>query len=259
MRVLPIPLFADNYCYAVIGRGASSFALVDAAHYPSVLNYIQRSEVLRSLRLSHVLTTHKHEDHSGGNRELAAAHPTVSILGGREDQVPACTRSVTHQDAVDLEGVTGTVIAVPCHTRGHVAYYLQDEESRVVFTGDTLFVGGCGRFFEGSAQEMQTAMERLLALPGDTLVYPGHEYTVANLRWAALVDRNNEQLRAKLAWAEAARDQGLPTVPSTLQAELTYNVFLRASHFQGLTGTSDPVSCLAELRRWKNENKVQRD
>lgn len=259
MRVLPIPLFADNYCYAVVGRGASSFALVDAAHYTSVFEYIQRSEVLRNLRLSHVLTTHKHEDHSGGNREIAAAYPTVSILGGQEDQVPACTRPVTHHDTVDLEGVKGTVLAVPCHTRGHVAYFLQDEENKVVFTGDTLFVGGCGRFFEGSAQEMHTAVERLLALPGDTLMYPGHEYTVANLRWAALVDRDNEQLRAKLSWAETTRGQGLPTVPSTLQAELTYNVFLRAAHFLGLTGTSDPVSCLAELRRWKNENKVQRD
>jgi hydroxyacylglutathione hydrolase len=258
MRVLPIPLFADNYCYAVIGRGASSFALVDAAHYPSILAYIQNSDILRKLRLTHVLTTHKHEDHSGGNRDLSAAHPNVSILGGREDEVPACTRTVSDNDEVEWEGVRGRVLAVPCHTRGHVAYYLRDEESQVVFTGDTLFVGGCGRFFEGSAQEMHTAFQRVLTLPGDTLMYPGHEYTVANLRWAAQVDKTNPHLQAKLSWAEEARRQGLFTVPSTLQEELTYNVFLRAAHFQALTGTSDPVSCLAELRRWKNENRVER-
>jgi len=163
---------------------------------------------------------------------------------------------VLHNEVLQWEGVRGHVLAVPCHTRGHVAYYLQDEDNRVVFTGDTLFVGGCGRFFEGSAQEMQTAFERVLALPGDTLMYPGHEYTVANLRWAAQVDKDNLHLQAKLAWAEEARRQGTPTVPSTLQAELTYNLFLRAAHFQALTGTSDPVSCLAELRRWKNENRV---
>ena len=258
MRVLPIPLFSDNYCYAVIGRAASSFALVDAAHFSGVFDYIRNSEILRNLRLTHILTTHKHEDHSGANREIALQYPSVSILGGRLDAIPGCNTPVSHNDRLELEGIQGKVIEVPCHTRGHVAYYLYDEENQVVFTGDTLFVGGCGKFFEGSARDMQNAFDRLMELPGETMVYPGHEYTVANLQWAAQVDKENPALQAKLLWAESQRSQGLPTIPSTLSSESTYNIFLRAALFQHLTNSPDPVSSLSELRRWKNENRVSR-
>ena len=256
MRIIPIPLFTDNYAYALFTPRLPSFLLIDPAHFPTVSAFVSHHSDLRTRTVSHILSTHKHADHSGDNRAFKDSVPGVVIVGGREDHIDACDWEVEDGREIEVGGeLVVRVVHTPCHTRGHVVYVVKEKEGtrQVAFTGDTLFIGGCGRFFEGTASEMYTSLQKLCGLPSHTEVYPGHEYTVSNLQWAAEVDRENGDLRRKLEWAKGERDAGRATVPSTIGEELTYNPFLRAHLLAPLVGTSDPVSSLSELRRWKNE------
>ena len=181
----------------------------------------------RRLRLTTVLATHHHYDHVGGNQDLLAAVPGLRIVGSREDapRIPGITDPVGDGDRVAVGSMRGRVILIPAHTSGHVAYYFPD--ARAVFTGDTLFAGGCGRLFEGDAAQMKASLGRLTALPDDTRVYCGHEYTEKNLRFAAMLEPGNPALARKLAAVEALRRQGKPTVPSSIGEEKATNPFLR--------------------------------
>ena len=181
----------------------------------------------RRLRLTTVLATHHHFDHVGGNQDLLAAVPGLRIVGSREDapRIPGITHPVDHGDHVTIGSMRGTVILIPAHTSGHVAYHFPD--ARALFTGDTLFAGGCGRLFEGDAAQMRSSLGRLTALPNDTRVYCGHEYTEKNLRFAAMLEPGNATLARKLAAVEALRRDGKPTVPSTIGEEKATNPFLR--------------------------------
>eukprot|EP00899_Mesostigma_viride_P025367 jgi/Mesvir1/6014/Mv24162-RA.1 len=172
-------------------------------------------------------------DHAGGNETMAASLPGVTIVGGTLDKVPACTKPVQHGDTFTLaSSLEVTCLHTPCHTGGHICYYVTDKrtpnEPGAVFTGDTLFVAGCGRFFEGSPADMDHALNGVLAkLPPDTLVYCGHEYSKKNLEFARTVDADNTAVHEKLAWVVEQLRGGRPTVPSTMGQELTYNPFLR--------------------------------
>lgn len=133
--------------------------------------------------MTHVFTTHKHLDHSGGNESISKELPHITIIGGESDEIPACNHPVKDQDVLNLENeLRITCYHTPCHTRGHILYFFEDAEDRAVFTGDTIFIGGCGRFFEGTAEQMLAAMEKAKTLPSDTKVYCGHEYTESNLK-----------------------------------------------------------------------------
>jgi hydroxyacylglutathione hydrolase len=264
MRVIPIKLFEDNYSYAVYNMLSQVFFLVDPADWPAVSSFVTSHPELSTRRLTHIFTTHKHWDHSGGNESAIASHPELKIVGGEHDSIPACNLPVADGQELDMEnGIHVKVMHVPCHTRGHVLYYMTDNSAgehagapRVVFTGDTLFIGGCGKFFEGDAQEMHAAMEKIRSLPKDTLVYCGHEYTVSNLNWASKIENENQDITHKLQEYKDRIERGEPTVPSSVENEEKINVFMRAGHLASLLGVSDAVSALGTLREWKNQGKT---
>ena len=223
MEVVPVPQLSDNYAYLVIDPASRRAGIVDCAEAPAVLDEVAR----RGVQLVAVLATHHHFDHVGGNTDLLAAVPKLSIYGSAEDgpRIPGLTHPVRDGASVEIGDLRGRVILIPAHTSGHVAYYFPAEKA--VFTGDTLFAGGCGRLFEGDAAQMMSSLARLAALPDDTRVYCGHEYTEKNLRFAAQLEPGNRKLAEKLAAVERLRRDGRPTVPSTIAEEKATNPFLR--------------------------------
>jgi hydroxyacylglutathione hydrolase len=256
MHVIAIPFFSDNYAYAVFKPSTQTLVLVDPADWPAVSSFLAAHPDLNR-RLTHVFSTHKHHDHSGHNDQIALAHPDVKIVG--EAEIPAANTILTDGAELVLEGgIEVRALHTPCHTRGHMLYYFHDSEasagevSDAVFTGDTVFVGGCGRFFEGNAAEMWEAMQKLQTLPSETKLYCGHEYTVANLEWASQIERSNEALHAKLAWARLQVAEGKPTVPSSIAEEQSTNVFMRAAALASLLGEADAIATMNRLREMKN-------
>lgn len=250
MRIELIPILRDNYAYLVVDDEAGVAAVVDPAQPEPVRAALERAGV----RPTHLLCTHHHWDHAGGNEQMVRWYPDLEVVGsvGDADRIPAITRRVDDGDVIRVGGIDVRVLFVPCHTRGHVAYLAGD----ALFCGDTLFVAGCGRFFEGDAAQMHRALGSVLgALPPETRVFCGHEYTVTNLRFALTVEPENGAARAKLAWAEARRREGAPTVPSTIGEERTYNPFMRVDSpaIRARLGTADDVSTMAALRRLKDE------
>jgi len=221
--VVPIPQLSDNYAYLIVDPASHEAAVVDCAEAAPVLDEVRR----RGVRLTTVLATHHHFDHVGGNRDLAAAIPGLRIHGSADDapRIPGITDPVHDGDTVGVGTLRARVVLIPAHTSGHVAYHFAD--AKAVFTGDTLFAGGCGRLFEGDAAQMMTSLGKLAALPDDTRVYCGHEYTEKNLRFAATLEPGNRALRDKLAAVEQLRRAGRPTVPSTVGEEKATNPFLR--------------------------------
>lgn len=252
MLVVPIPILNDNYSYLLIDPDSGHAAAVDPAEPGPVLREIES----RGLLLTHILCTHHHPDHAGGNVAIAGAMPGVTIVGPSIDaaRIPGLTLGVSHGDTVMVGSLVVRVLFVPCHTRGHVAFVAGEGSPRgpALFCGDTLFVAGCGRFFEGSPQQMVTALYDVFgALPPETRVYCGHEYTLANLAFAASVEPDNSSITDKLAWAIAQRAAGLPTVPSTLAEERAYNPFLRV-HVPAISHGETPPVVMARLREAKN-------
>jgi hydroxyacylglutathione hydrolase len=223
VEVVPVPQLADNYAYLVVDPGGRDAGVVDCAEAAPVLAELSR----RGLRLVAILATHHHFDHVGGNNDLLAALPDLRVYGSAGDapRIPGITHRLQDGDAVEIGSLRGRAIMIPAHTSGHVAYHFPEE--RVVFTGDTLFAGGCGRLFEGDAAQMMRSLGRLAALSDDTRVYCGHEYTEKNLRFAALIEPGNRALADKLARVQALRREGRYTVPSTIGEEKATNPFLR--------------------------------
>ena len=224
MDVFPIPQLSDNYAYLLVDPGSGEAGIVDCAEAKPVLDEVAR----RGVSLRAVLATHHHFDHVGGNRDLLAQLPDLRIYGSADDapKIPGITDRVNDGDPVQVGGVRGRVILIPAHTSGHVAYWFPDQHA--VFTGDTLFAGGCGRLFEGDAAQMMSSLGKLAGLPDDTRVYCGHEYTEKNLAFALTLEPGNAALRAKLAAVQEMRRAGKPTVPSTIADEKATNPFLRA-------------------------------
>lgn len=223
MEVIPVPQLSDNYAYLVVDRGTDEAAVVDCAEAASVLAEVAR----RGVKLTAALATHHHFDHVGGNQDLLAALPELRIYGSDDDapRIPGITNRVRDGERVAVGGLRGRIILIPAHTSGHVAYYFQSDAA--VFTGDTLFAGGCGRLFEGDAAQMMGSLARLASLPDETRVYCGHEYTEKNLRFAATLEPGNRRVAEKLASVRALRAAGKPTVPSTIADEKATNPFLR--------------------------------
>jgi hydroxyacylglutathione hydrolase len=222
MRVIPIPQLADNYAYLVIDEPSRQAAVVDCAEAESVRRAVKEAGV----ELIAILPTHHHWDHIGGNADLLQ-HLPVDVYGyaGEGHRIPGCTREVTDGDAVAIGSLAARILFIPAHTSGHVAYYFEREQA--VFTGDTLFAGGCGRLFEGDAAMMLRSLAKLMALPDDTQVYFGHEYTEKNLRFALTLEPNNAALQQKHAWAVEQGRRHQPTVPTTIAAEKATNPFCR--------------------------------
>jgi hydroxyacylglutathione hydrolase len=249
--VVPLRAFKDNYIWTLRADGFA--AVVDPGESAPVLDYLARERV----RLAAILATHHHADHVGGIADLARRFD-VPVFGPRDEPISTVTRPVSEGSRVDLPeiGVSFEVLDIPGHTRAHVAYY----GANLLFCGDTLFACGCGRLFEGTAEQMHASLAKLAALPDDTLVYCGHEYTLANIGFAKSVEPGNEALATREHADAAARAEGRPTLPSTIGREKATNPFLRASEpaviaaankYLGARAAS-PVAVFAALRDWKN-------
>ncbi len=222
MQVIPVPQLTDNYAYLVIDEGSGHAAVVDCAEAAPVLAAVESARV----ELKAILPTHHHYDHVAGNEDLLRRLPLeVIAFRGQSDRIPGCTLEVREGDGVRIGNSCAKVIFIPAHTSGHIAYHFERE--KMVFTGDTLFAGGCGRLFEGDAAMMIRSLSKLMSLPTDTRVYFGHEYTEKNLRFALTLEPNNEALREKHAWAVEQNRRHVPTTPTTIAAEKATNPFLR--------------------------------
>lgn len=258
MRVLPVPQLADNYAYLVIDEVHKVAAVVDVAESVPVVAVAERE----SVELVAILSTHHHFDHVAGNEELIARSGARRLrvygFAGDQSRIPGITDPLGDGDAFTIGALAGRTLFIPAHTRGHLAYWFPSE--RIVFTGDTLFGGGCGRLFEGDAAQMKASLEKIASLPDETLVYCGHEYTQNNLEFAAMLEPSNTALASRRLDVDRARAAGIPTVPSTIALEKATNPFLRAdsqelrrSVQQRVPGTGDdPVAVFAAVRSLKD-------
>jgi len=259
LSVLAVPAFNDNYLWLI--HDGKQAAVVDPGDAKPILAALAQ----HGLTLCAILLTHHHADHTGGVPELLQ-HFAVPIFGPRNEAITAITEPLAENDvAIVAElGLQLTVIDVPGHTKGHIAYVRQRGETNGapwLFSGDTLFAGGCGRLFEGTPGQMADSLGKLAALPDDTLVYCAHEYTLSNLRFASAVEPGNLALQERVAADTEKRQQGLPTVPSTVGLEKATNPFLRYREAAILTSLkvagklgndASPVEAFAALRMWKN-------
>ena len=255
MNLLPIPAFSDNYLWLL--HDGKQAIVVDPEQAEPVLSVLAQHQ----LQLQGILVTHHHADHVGGVQALREA-TGAPAWGPAYEQLPEPITRVQGGDTVDLLGGPWQVMDVPGHTSGHIAFYSALALPQpVLFCGDTLFSGGCGRLFEGTPAQMQASMDALAALPGNTLVCCAHEYTLSNLRFALAVEPNNQELAQYLQRCQTLRSQGQPTLPSTLQTELAINPFMRtraadviaaAVQHDSQTRPQEPASVLATLRQWKN-------
>ncbi len=253
-----VPILSDNFSYILSDSSTKNAIAVDPAEPNPVLSTIKSS----GLTLSAVLTTHHHWDHSGGNEEIRAKYPDVPIFALSSDahRIPAASALIDDGASAALPGTALRVRALhtPCHTSGHACYVVAVPGGRtLVFTGDTLFVGGCGKFFEGGGAQMERSLNTTLAaLDDDALVFCGHEYTLSNLKFAQSIEPDNTALKEKMEWAKARVALGKPTVPSTIGEEKSYNPFMRTSvpdvAAQVDCNVKDPNAVMSALRRAKD-------
>jgi hydroxyacylglutathione hydrolase len=253
--IIPIPAFTDNYIW-LIGDGTRA-AVVDPGDAAPVLDHLRRT----GLELCAIVATHHHGDHVGGVPALRERYD-VPVFGPARESIPLRTHALREGDAIELPGlrVRLRVLDIPGHTAGHIAY-AGDIDGPVVFCGDTLFAAGCGRLFEGTPEQMWDSLSKLARLPDATRVYCGHEYTLANLRFARAVEPDSEALQARMTRDGETRSRGEPTVPSTMADERATNPFLRAAlpHVRAAAerhagrALDGPVASFAVLRQWKNE------
>ncbi len=257
---MALPAFSDNYLW--LWQQDQLAVVVD----PGDAEPIHKALADHGLALTAILVTHHHADHVGGVRQLQES-TGAEVFGPAREDLPTAFTPVMHGDQFELLGQSVQVLDVPGHTAGHVAYVLPNAPaSPVLFCGDTLFSGGCGRIFEGTPAQMLASMDCLAALPADTRVCCAHEYTLSNLRFAGAVEPHNSALQAYTAHCQALRAKGQPTLPAKLGTELQINPFLRARHpdvrhavarHAGLSAKeqNDDVAVFAALREWKNDFK----
>lgn len=275
IKVFPIKALQDNYMYLLVDDSTRQAAAVDPVNASAMASAVSDYGV----ELKAILTTHHHHDHAHGNADMLTMFPQITVYGG-DNRIQALTKAVNHGDVIRLGSLNIECLSTPCHTKGHICYYVTtiDTDSvttnadsnspttagnsgpasveRVVFTGDTLFIAGCGRFFEGSPEQMDQNLNITLAnLPADTKVYCGHEYTVANLKFALTVEPQNLDIKLKLTWAQNKVTKKEPTVPSTIGEEKRINPFMRLKRTQvkKFTGETDELEVMTVLRQRKND------
>ncbi|MDH6594749.1 hydroxyacylglutathione hydrolase [Variovorax sp. TBS-050B] len=257
MTLVPLPAFADNYIWML--QDGSNAIVVDPGDAQPVFDALTRDK----LQLAAILVTHHHPDHTGGVAALHAA-TGAPVFGPARERIPEPFKPLVDGDSAEALGLRFTVIDVPGHTAGHIAYFLpaRDGQAPLLFCGDTLFSGGCGRLFEGTPAQMLASLDKLSALPGDTRVCCAHEYTLANLRFAQAVEPANAELTQYNARCESLRARGQPTLPSQLSTERRINPFLRSREatvlqavrdHAGLSADAAEADVFAALRQWKND------
>lgn len=254
--IRPIAAFDDNYIWLLSRPGYGGCAVVDAGDEDPVIERLQAE----GLALDAILITHKHGDHVGGIRGLKAVWPDAQVYGPANEPIGTLEHRLRGGDKVLLEGldVEFSVLDVPGHTEGHIAYYGQG----ALFCGDTLFAAGCGRVFSGTFEQLSDALIRIADLPPDTRVYCAHEYTLANLGFAAWVEPASEALQRRTRHERARREQNQPTVPSLIGEELATNPFMRTDQPAVIAAASawagrplhDRAAVFRALRTWKDKD-----
>ena len=249
LQISPIPAFSDNYIWLIHSPNSRDVLVVDPGDAMPV------EAALQQYNLVGILVTHHHHDHTGGIAALTHSRD-IPVLG------PPSIRGINHPlkdgDTIELCECQFQIMATPGHTLDHIAYFTNTPETPALFCGDTLFAGGCGRLFEGSAWQMYQSLSRLATLPPQTQIYCAHEYTQANLRFAQAVEPNNGQLQERIAKVAKRRNHNQPTIPSSLAEELATNPFLRTDQpsvikaAQQLGNTATPAEILGIIRVWKD-------
>ncbi len=239
LEVVRVPVLSDNYAWLIHDAASGDTVAVD----PGEAAPVHAAAAERGWTIGQVWTTHWHPDHTGGNAAMRAAGARITGPAAEAAKIPTLDVQVGEGDTVRIGGVVAKVMHVPGHTAGHIAFHLADDAA--IFTGDTLFALGCGRLFEGTAADMFGNMRRYAALPDETRVYCGHEYTQSNGRFALTVEPDNAALAARMAEVDALRAAGRATVPTTIGVERATNPFLRA----------DSAEALGKLRELKDNFK----
>lgn len=253
IKVEPVPAFNDNYIWLIIQTGNDYVAIVDPGDAAPVMDKLNAE----NLKPEAILITHHHMDHTGGINGLLQ-HFDVPVYGPKHEHVPGCTHELVEGDTVRLDQISidFRIFELPGHTSGAIAYY----GNEMVFVGDTLFMSGCGRLFEGTPAQMHQSLGKISSLPDDTLVYCAHEYTLANLKFAEAVEPGNQDIQKRIEKTRSLRNENIPTVPGKIGIEKLTNPFLRthinevreaANNFskRNLTGE---IEVFAAIRSWKD-------
>jgi len=256
LKLIPLPAFADNYLWVL--HDETHALVVDPGDAAPVLRLLEE----KSLQLQTIFITHHHADHTGGVDELRK-DTGAKVYGPARESIPSPFTALNEGDTADALGLQFKVIEVAGHTAGHIAFYCPNVAGKpLLFCGDTLFSGGCGRLFEGTPGQMLASLDKLAALPANTQVCSAHEYTLSNLRFATAVEPLNSDLQAYQAQCVKLRAAGLATLPTSIAQELLVNPFLRtrtpavkqaALHFDA--AAHDDVSVFTAIRQWKNQFK----
>jgi len=226
LQVSAVPVLNDNYVWLINDPSTGETAAVD----PSAAEPVLEAVAAKGLNLTQVLNTHWHPDHTGGNQGIKVATGCTITAPEEARKVSEIDRAVSEGDRVTVAGTTAVIWDIPAHTAGHIAFYFEDEG--MIFVGDTMFAMGCGRLFEGTAEQMYSNMLRIAALPEDVRIYCGHEYTVANARFAQHAEPDNRDVTVRLDKVAAMRERGEITLPTTVAEERATNPFVRASDAQ---------------------------
>jgi hydroxyacylglutathione hydrolase len=253
LSIIPIPAFKDNYIWLLINNKNQHAIIADPGDATPVIKQLETMGLI----LSAILITHHHADHCGG-LDILTRQFSIPVYGPEAENIIHVNQPVREGNTVTIPhcDISFSVLDIPGHTRGHIAYY----SPGMVFCGDTLFTAGCGRLFEGTAEQMYHSLSKLCQYPDDTLIYCGHEYTSANLQFAQAVEPTNNDILERIKATNSLRLQGLPSVPAPLALEKRTNPFLRcqvkevieAAEKQAGNSLNNPVSVFSTLRNWKN-------
>lgn len=278
IKIVAIPAFNDNYIWCLYDSTTLQALVVDPGDALPVVEFIEANDLV----LSAILITHHHLDHTGGIEALNK-HYSPTVFGPANDQIAGIDNRLVDGDSIELFGIVFSVLAIPGHTLDHIAYFSQSSQNTslntninidqvngevelnsidtpILFCGDTLFAGGCGRIFEGNPTMMKDSLDKLTELPGSTQVFCAHEYTLANLAFAMAVEPNNKTLQQRVKIDQRKRAEQLPTLPTTIKAEKATNPFLRYQEAEIISSATrhkqspltEDVSVFATLREWKN-------
>ncbi len=258
ISIHPIPAFDDNYIWLLCNKKQKTATVVDPGDASPVIDYLKK----HNLTLTTILITHHHYDHTNGVQTLTNTFPNIPIYG--PESIACVNHPANEQGSLSLPHLSKRpirVIETPGHTLDHIAYLIDD----ALFCGDTLFAAGCGRVFEGTAQQMHNSLQKLFCLPPETKVYCAHEYTQANLQFAQAVEPDNIDIYEKIQMVRSARQNNQPTLPSNIEQELATNPFLRchcdsvikaAEQHHQQPCDKDPVTIFAIIRQWKDNFKL---
>ena len=234
MKIEIIPCLQDNYSYLIIDETNNNACVIDPSEANPIIKYLEENKI----KLKFILNTHHHHDHVGGNKRLKEKYG-ARVLGyqGDKKRIPEIDIQLKDQETWIYENFEAKIIHIPGHTLGHIGFYFYKEDS--VFTGDTLFSLGCGKIFEGTYTQMFNSLMKLKALPQNTKIFCGHEYTRQNSKFCISQDQNNEKLKAKINEIEIKIKNGLFTIPSTIKEELECNIFLRSNNLETFSKLRD--------------------